>query len=92
MAAPGATVIYRLFVGIDVSATTFTVALIRPGQRPSRAFTLDQTPAGFAELQRRLRKEESDASAILIVMEATGTVLDDACNHLGRGQFCRVRH
>jgi transposase len=73
MAASGAQASYRLFVGIDVSATTFTVALIRSGARPSRAFTLDQIPSGFVELQRRLRQEEPDASAILIVMEATGT-------------------
>ena len=65
--------IYRLFVGIDVSATTFTVACKRADAAPSRAFTLEQTPAGFAELQRRLLAQEADSSAILIVMEATGT-------------------
>jgi transposase len=64
---------YRLFVGIDVSATSFTVAWKRPDARPSRAFTLDQAPAGFAELQRRRLAQETDSSAILIVMEATGT-------------------
>jgi transposase len=68
-----ATEIYRLFVGIDVSATTFTVAWMRADSRPSRAFTLAQAPTGFAELQRRLRAQEADISAILIVMEATGT-------------------
>lgn len=65
--------IYRLFVGIDVSAATFTVAWMRAGACPSRAFSLDQAPAGFAELQRRLRAQETDSSAILIVMEATGS-------------------
>ena len=73
MAPAIATMIYRLFVGIDVSATTFTVAWRRATDSPSRSFTLDQTPCGFAELQRRLRTQEPDAGAILIVMEATGT-------------------
>jgi transposase len=73
MRATRATGIYRLFVGIDVSATTFTVAWMRADARPSRAFTLDQAPAGFAELQRRLRAQEADISVILIVMEATGS-------------------
>jgi transposase len=73
MPSTGASPIYRLFVGIDVSATTFTLAWMHTLGRPSRAVTLDQTPTGFAELQRRLRAQEADVGAILIVMEATGT-------------------
>src|SRR6266516_2903068 len=73
MRAVRASGIYSLFVGIDVSATTFTIAWKRADAPPSRAFTLDQTSAGFAELQRRLQAQETDSSAILIVMEATGT-------------------
>jgi len=71
MTAP--TIPYRLFVGIDVSAATFTVAWMRAADSPSRPLTLDQTPSGFAELQRRLQPIEPDPHAILIVMEATGT-------------------
>jgi transposase len=64
---------YRLFVGIDVSARTFTLASLRIGETPSRALTIDQTPSGFASLQRHLLSLEPDPSAILVVMEATGT-------------------
>lgn len=64
---------YRLFVGIDVSARTFTVASVRSGAALSRAHTLDQTPAGFASLQSQLLSLESDSAAVLVVMEATGT-------------------
>jgi hypothetical protein len=64
---------YRLFVGIDVSARTCTVASLRRAETPCRAHTLDQTPSGFTELQRHLLTLEPDPSAILVVMEATGT-------------------
>ena len=64
---------YRLFVGIDVAARTFTVASLRMGETSSRALTLDQTPSGFASLQSHLLALEPDPSAILVVIEATGT-------------------
>jgi transposase len=64
---------YRLFVGIDVSARTCTVVSKRAGDNPSPALTIDQTPAGFIELRRHLLVLESDSTAILVVMEATGT-------------------
>jgi len=64
---------YRLFVGIDVSARTVTVASMRAAETPSRALTIDQTPLGFAQLQQHLLTLEPDPAAILVVMEATGT-------------------
>jgi transposase len=64
---------YRLFVGIDVSARTVTLAAMRAGGEPSRPRTIDQTPSGFAELRRHLLALEPDPAAILVVMEATGT-------------------
>lgn len=64
---------YRLFVGIDIAATTCAVSWMRPSAQPTRAITIKQTPAGFADLQRQLLAIEPDPHAILIVMEATGT-------------------
>jgi transposase len=64
---------YRLFVGIDVAATTCTVSWMRPSAQPARAITIKQTPAGFAELQRQIQAIEPHPHAVLIVMEATGT-------------------
>ena len=64
---------YRLFVGIDVAATTCAVAWMHSGAQPTRAITIKQTSAGFADLQRQLLAIESDPNATLIVMEATGT-------------------
>jgi transposase len=64
---------YRLFVGIDVGATTCAVAWMRPNTQPTRAITITQTPAGFADLQCQLLAIEPDPHAVLIVMEATGT-------------------
>jgi transposase len=64
---------YRLFIGIDIAATTCAVAWMRSGAQPTRAITIKQTPAGFADLQCQLLAIEPDPSATLIVLEATGT-------------------
>ena len=64
---------YRLFVGIDVSSCTFTFASMPSGKTPSRAHTLEQTSVGFDHLNRHLLRLEPDPTAILVVMEATGT-------------------
>ena len=65
--------LYRLFVGIDVAATTCAVSWMRPNPQPTRAITIKQTPAGFADLQRQIQAIEMDPHAVLIVMEATPT-------------------
>ncbi len=41
--------VYQLYVGIDVAAETFVAAWLAPGGKP---VTGEQTPAGFAALQR----------------------------------------
>lgn len=64
---------YQLFVGVDISATTFTAAWTRGAQPPTRPITLDQTPQGFAALQRQLQATGVPASATLVVVEATGS-------------------
>src|SRR6266508_3375552 len=64
---------YRLFVGIDVSSRTFTFASMPSGTTPSRAHTLEQTSVDFDQLNRQLLRLEPDPTAILVVMEATGT-------------------
>lgn len=38
---------YRLYVGIDIAADTFTAAWLPPGGAPSVPFTGEQTPTGF---------------------------------------------
>lgn len=78
---------YRLFIGIDISARTCTVASKRAGEAPSRALTIEQTPSGFAELQRQLLALEPDPSAILVVMEATGTYWMRLALHLIDGHI-----
>jgi transposase len=65
--------LYRLFVGIDVAATTCAVAWMHATTTPSRAITIDQTATGFAALQHKLLSIELEPPAVLIVMEATGT-------------------
>ena len=78
---------YRLFVGIDVAATSCAVSWMRPGAQPARAFTIKQTPAGFAELERQLLAIEPDPNAVLIVMEATGTYWMRLANSLSEAGF-----
>ena len=45
---------YRLFVGIDVAADTFTAAWLPPGGAPTPPISGEQSPPGYAALQRRL--------------------------------------
>ncbi|HSH81370.1 MAG TPA: hypothetical protein VLA19_22815 [Herpetosiphonaceae bacterium] len=61
---------YRLYVGIDIAADTFTAAWLAGGGTPSTPFSAEQTPSGFAALQRRLRGV-ADPEGILVVLEAT---------------------
>jgi transposase len=63
---------YRLFVGIDIAALTAQAAWLSPGTTVTRAMTIDQTPQGFADLQRKLLSTGCLAQNILVVMEATG--------------------
>jgi hypothetical protein len=56
---------YRLFVGIDVAATTCAVAWMQLTTLPSRPVSIDQTPAGFASHQRQLQAIEPDPQAPL---------------------------
>jgi transposase len=64
---------YRLFVGVDIAAKTFTAAWMEAGGAPGRPVVLDQTPQGFATLQKRLRGADQAASEVLVVLEATGS-------------------
>jgi len=63
----------QLYVGIDVAAETFVVAWIGPGGKPAMPFTGEQTPTGFAALQRRLQSTGTSPAATLVVLEATGS-------------------
>lgn len=64
---------YALFVGVDIAAASVTAALLRPGQRPERAFTMAQTPTGWATLTERLAATGVAPTATLLVLEATST-------------------
>src|SRR3954453_13202275 len=64
--------VYQRYVGVDIAAETFVAAWLAPGGKPSTPFTGEQTPAGFAALQRRLQGTGSPPAATLVVLEATG--------------------
>jgi transposase len=66
-----ATSTYQLYAGVDVAAETFVAAWLVPGGQPGTPFAAEQTPAGFAALQRRLEATAHPA-ATLVVLEATG--------------------
>ncbi|HEY8600222.1 MAG TPA: IS110 family transposase [Thermomicrobiales bacterium] len=65
-------VAYRLFVGVDIAADTFTAAWLAPGGQPAAPFTGEQTPAGFDALHHRLQATGVPPGATLLVLEATG--------------------
>ncbi|GAC1554503.1 MAG: hypothetical protein NVS2B7_30440 [Herpetosiphon sp.] len=64
-------VVYKLFLGVEIAATTATIAIQAPGHPNSKAFTIDQTLLGFAALQQRLLKTGCTPEQILVVLEAT---------------------
>jgi transposase len=66
-------VAYQLYVGVDIAAATFVAAWLAPGGKPGTPVTAEQTPAGFAVLQRRLQATGIPPTATLVVLEATGT-------------------
>ncbi len=63
----------RLFVGIASAAKRFTCAWMTTDSPVRRARTLPQTAQGYAGLQEHLAATGHAPSAMLIVMEATGT-------------------
>lgn len=59
---------YHLFVGIDVSAATVTVAWMTPTGRSSRPLTIPQTATGYAALQHHLKATGNEPEATLVVL------------------------
>ena len=66
------TVVYQLFVGIDIAAHTATCSCCRPQLSPETAFTIDQTPTGWHTLHAHLQRTRIAPTATLVVLEATG--------------------
>lgn len=63
---------FRLFVGVDVAAASATCCWMMADGAPTRPVVVEQTPAGHADLRRRLLATGLLPSAILVVLEATG--------------------
>jgi transposase len=64
---------FRLWVGVDIAAETFTVTWGRSSEEPIKPVTLPQTPDGYTQLQQRLHETGVAASEVLVVMEATSS-------------------
>ena len=64
---------YRLFVGVDIAASSFTAAWQERDGVPTRPVTFGQTPSGRQEFQARLQITDAAPAQTLIVMEATGS-------------------
>lgn len=79
---------YTLFVGVDIAATTATVALKQAGQPPATAFTLPQSPSGRDAFVQHLVATGHAPARILVVMEATGTYWMQLALYLHEAGFC----
>jgi transposase len=64
---------YNLFVGVDISAKTASVAWGRDASQIGPAHTIRQTAAGHSGLVAQLRATGHDPAQTLVVMEATST-------------------
>ncbi len=60
------------YVGIDIAAKTLAVVLHAPGQPPTAARTLDNTPAGWQALAAWLVAAAAPPAATRLILEATG--------------------
>ncbi len=87
MTSPTSGVMYSLFVGIDIAATTASVAWISPGNKVTRALSIDQSPQGFSILHQRLLSTGHSAASTLVVMEATGSYWITLATHLTQAGF-----
>ncbi|MCA1668826.1 MAG: IS110 family transposase [Thermomicrobia bacterium] len=73
---------YHVFVGIDIAATSASVACATDPRTVAAAFTIAQTPAGFTDLQTRLERHGIPHREILVVLEATNTYWMSLALHL----------
>ena len=73
---------YQLFVGVDIAAASASVACATDPRTVEPAFTVAQTPAGFADLVAHLRRQHLPAGSILVVLEATNTYWMSLALHL----------
>jgi transposase len=78
---------YHLFVGVDVAATTATVAIALTPEDIQAAWEIQQDKSGWRQLQTRLLATGVPAAHILVVMEATGTYWMQLALHLHQAGF-----
>lgn len=87
MTSPISSVTYSLFVGIDIAATTASVAWISPGTKVTRALTIDQSPQGFSTMHQQLLSTRHAPATTLVVMEATGSYWITLATYLTQAGF-----
>lgn len=75
----------RYFVGIDIAADTFTVAIHQSKVKP---VTLSNSGEGFEELLRWLKANNVNSSNATVCMEATGVYTEQVCYFLHSKGFC----
>ena len=64
---------YRLFVGVDIAATSFTACWTSTTLQREPTFTFSQTPDGFTTFHERLSALGVTPAETLVVLEATGS-------------------
>ena len=71
--APTPSTNYRLFVGIDIAAATFTASWGTDNDLAGRPATFAQNLDGYTALQERLTHTRVAPAETLVVLEATGS-------------------
>lgn len=74
-------------MGVDIAATTATVSWMCPGEKACRPVTIEQTPDGYASLERTLRATGQAPDQVLVVMEATGSYWSTLATQLVHAGF-----
>ncbi len=69
----GTTERYRLFVGVDIAAETFTATWARRDQHPAKPRTFAQTPDGYHHFISALQRASLAPQQTFVLLEATSS-------------------
>ncbi len=78
---------YRLFVGVDIAAETFTATWARRDGTPIKPRTFTQTPEGYRQFMASLQAMREAPDQTLVVLEATSSYWVALAVALHQAQF-----
>ena len=82
---------YGLYVGVDIAETFAKVSWLMPGEAPSCAISMEQTPQAFSALEHRLLSRGHSAEHIMVADGSDRLLLDQPRDDSDAGWLCGER-